>query len=69
MFKPNEGKTDRIIRVILGLIISMVAYFQVPGGSMQVVLYIVSLVSLITGLTGFCGLYKLLSINTCPIKK
>lgn len=64
MIKKNEGNLDRIIRIVLGLVLFAVAYLQNINW-----LYIIALVSLVTGLTGFCGLYKLLGINTCPMKK
>lgn len=62
-FSPNEGNLDRGIRVIVGL--AMLAW----GVYAQSWLGIIGVVLVITGLTGFCGLYKLLGINTCPLKK
>ncbi|MBD3311122.1 MAG: DUF2892 domain-containing protein [Candidatus Magasanikbacteria bacterium] len=63
MFKPNEGKADRVIRAIAGIIFLLVAFFTLSGIS-QVILYIVAAILLLTALTGYCGLYKLLGINT-----
>jgi hypothetical protein len=69
--KPNEGKTDRIIRAILSLASLIIAFFvtgpfQIP---VQIVLFVVAAAMGITSLTGFCFLYKLFGINTCPVKK
>ena len=56
----NEGKTDRIIRVVIGLaLIAMV--FVGPKTNWGWL----GVIPLVTGLTGFCGLYKLFGINTC----
>ncbi|NCN87737.1 MAG: DUF2892 domain-containing protein [Candidatus Pacebacteria bacterium] len=62
--KKNEGPTDRIIRIIIGLTLITIAYTQQINW-----LYVVGAVALITGITGFCGLYKLMGKNTCPKKK
>jgi hypothetical protein len=62
--KANEGKVDRILRVILGLAILSLAFLgpQTPLGY-------IGLIPLITGLVGYCPLYGLLKINTCGAPK
>jgi hypothetical protein len=62
--KVNEGKTDRIVRVVVGLGLLAGAY-QTQTQWM----YVVGGILLATGAIGFCGLYTLLGINTCPMKK
>lgn len=60
----NEGKIDRILRVILGLVlISLV--FVGP----HTMWGWVGVVPLLTGLVGMCPLYSMLGINTCPMKR
>ena len=56
----NEGKTDRTLRVIAGLILISLVFVgpQTPWGW-------VGVVPLLTGLFGFCPAYTLLGINTC----
>lgn len=61
----NEGTVDRFIRLIIGEILIIAAYFWL-GGIWQIVLLILGAVSLFTSLTGFCGLYKIIGINTLP---
>jgi len=68
MFKKNEGSTDRVIRVVIGLVALITGLFFLTG-TMQVVSLIVGVIALITGAIGFCGLYALVGISTCPIKK
>ena len=65
--KPNEGKTDRIIRIILGVGLVAGGFFM--SGWPAIVLWIAGGIALITGLTGFCGLYVLMGINTCKVQK
>lgn len=60
--KTNEGKIDRIIRIIVGLgLLSLV--FIGP----QTLWGLVGLVPLLTGAVGFCPLYKVLGFDTCPM--
>jgi len=59
----NEGKVDRILRVVVGLaLISLV--FIGPQSAWGWV----GAVPLVTGLVGNCPLYSILGINSCGIK-
>lgn len=59
LLKHNVGKTDRIIRVILGAVLIGNVFFalQHPIGWIGVIL-------IITGIAGICPLYSLLGVNT-----
>lgn len=58
--KANEGKVDRILRVIVGLgVLSLV--FVGP----QSLWGLVGFVPLLTGIVGYCPLYSVLGVNTC----
>jgi uncharacterized membrane protein HdeD (DUF308 family) len=59
LLKHNMGKTDRIIRVILGVLLIGNVFFalQNPIGWIGVIL-------LVTGIAGICPAYSLLNINT-----
>ena len=59
LFKNNVGKTDRIIRVILGVLLIGNVFFalQHPIGWLGVIL-------VLTGLAGICPVYSLLGVNT-----
>ena len=63
MPKPNEGKIDRSIRVVLGIILLGLAALSLTGVA-QIVAIVVGVAALITGVIGFCGLYKILGIST-----
>ena len=58
----NENSTDRIIRVIVGVILLLVAYNLT--GAWSIIMYVISLIVFITAVTGFCALYKLSGIST-----
>ena len=59
--KINMGKTDRILRMILSIIIGGVGYYHKSWWGL------VAVIPLLTAFTGFCPLYRLLGINTCSI--
>jgi hypothetical protein len=62
--KVNEGTIDRAVRILLGLALISLVYVgpKTPWGW-------VGILPLATGIVGFCGLYALLGINTCPMKR
>jgi preprotein translocase subunit SecF len=54
----NVGKLDRILRIVVGLVLIVVAVaFSWPWGY-------IGIIPLVTGLIKFCPLYTLLKINT-----
>lgn len=68
--KKTVGSTDKIIRIVLGLIIGYFAYTtSFETAWVQTVLYIVAAILLVTAFTGFCPLYSIFKINTCKLKK
>lgn len=66
--KVNESTTDRVIRVIIGSLALVAGLFWLAGTA-QIIAYVVGVAALATGLVGFCGLYALLGVSTCKIKK
>ena len=65
--RVNEGTTDRVIRVVLGLVLGYLAYVHVGGVAGVWIFGIVGAVSFITALTGRCALYRSVGILTCPV--
>ena len=59
----NENLLDRLIRVALGELFLLLAFFWVSG-TLSLVLYIVGGVTLFTAITGFCALYKIINFST-----
>lgn len=60
--KANEGKWDRIARVIVGL-----GLLSLTVLGPQTLWGLVGLIPLITGIVGFCPLYKVFGLSTCPL--
>jgi hypothetical protein len=57
--KCNVGKTDRIIRIIIGLTIAFFGlYYQSWWGLLAVI-------PIATAIFGFCAFYVPIKINTC----
>ncbi len=57
--KVNIGKTDRILRMILSIVIAGVGYYYKSWWGL------LAFIPLLTSFAGFCPLYRLLGINTC----
>jgi len=60
----NEGKLDRALRIVAGLVLIGLTLSKVigPWGWIGVV-------PLLTGAVGTCPLYSLLHINTCQLDR
>jgi hypothetical protein len=60
--KRNVGSIDRILRVVIGLALVVMA----ATGTIAAWGYI-GVIPLVTGLMGTCPLYRLLGISTSPL--
>lgn len=58
----NVGTVDRIIRIVVGLGLTI---WSMNGSFFW---WIIGVLLIATGLFRFCGLYRLLGINTCKVK-
>ncbi|KGJ05198.1 Protein of unknown function [Paracoccus halophilus] len=66
----NLGQTDRILRLVAGLIIAAVAWLY--GGGWPIlgpVLWLVAAVLVLTAGFATCPAYRLLGLSSCPLKK
>lgn len=68
MIQKNEGKQDRVLRGVLGIVLIFLGIFVLTQ-TLQIIAFVVAGILIVTALTGYCGLYTLLGINTCPVKK
>lgn len=59
--KKNEGKTDRIIRVVLGL--ALLSLFFILDGNWRWI-SLLGVIVLITGITGICLIYLPFGFDT-----
>lgn len=59
----NEGKLDRILRVVVGVLLIALVFVgpKTDWGWL-------GLIPLLTGIFGFCPLYRLIGMNTCPMR-
>ena len=62
--KINVGSADRVLRVVAGLVLIILAATGTVGWWGWL-----GAIPLFTGLFRFCPAYGLLGINTCPLKK
>jgi hypothetical protein len=72
----NVGSTDRIVRLILGVVFLIIGLLPYVGGSsfmgdvVQLLVFgILGIISIMTGLLNQCGIYRLVGINTCKIQQ
>ncbi|MGL4281060.1 MAG: YgaP family membrane protein [Albidovulum sp.] len=68
MFKTNVGGFDRVLRIVVGLALIALWYFN-PEMGLRWLPLILGIVALATGLLSTCPLYSILGISTCPLKK
>jgi len=64
LLKVNESPTDRLIRIVVGMIALNVA--AVATGPLFFAALVVGLAGLVTGITGYCPTYVLLGVDTLP---
>jgi len=64
MLKLNEASWDRIVRVVLGIVLLALGWFNVVTGGWGIFLKIFGFVPLITGLAGWCPIYAIFKTGT-----
>ncbi len=64
--KKNMGNADRIIRVILAALFTVLYFTGTVTGTIGLVLMVLSAVFLLTSLISFCPLYTIVGLRTCP---
>lgn len=66
--KKNMGSADKIIRILLAVVFSVLYFTGTVSGTWGVVLLVLGAVFLLTSLISFCPLYAPFGINTCKTK-
>ena len=67
--KPNEGPTDRMVRLILGVVLIIIGWSVLGNSTLGIILDIIGLILVITGITGFCLVYKVFGMSTLKAPK
>ncbi len=67
--KKNVGKTDKIIRILIAVVLVALYFTNVVTGTLGIIFLVAAGISLVTALINFCGLYSLFGMSTCPMKK
>ena len=67
--KKNMGSADKGIRVAIAIVIALLYFFNIIGGTIAYVLMALAIVFLLTSFINFCPLYSLFGINTSKTKK
>lgn len=63
----NVGKTDKMIRIVAGVILIALDLFEVVTGSFSWILSLVAVILIVTAVVNFCPIYQLLGKNTCEV--
>lgn len=67
--KCNVGRSERGIRIVIGVALLGVALFHVVAGYLAVIAYVLAAIALITGAAGYCPAWALFGINTCTARR
>jgi hypothetical protein len=67
MFTPNLGKTERAIRLLLGLLVSGWIFRRHLPGIPETVAAVIALCLFLNALLARCYLWRALGISSCPI--
>ncbi|HUN23003.1 MAG TPA: DUF2892 domain-containing protein [Anaerolineales bacterium] len=63
-FSPNVGSVDKIVRIVLGVVLALVAFFVPMAGWLAIVLFIAAALMFVTAFLNFCPVYLPFKINT-----
>ncbi len=67
--KKNMGKADRIIRILIAAILSVLFVTNIISGTLGIVLLVISAVLLLTSFISLCPIYAPFGIKTCSTEK
>lgn len=62
--KKNVGSTDKVVRLVLGVILGIMGILYIET-TLGIIGLIVGIVLILTALVGRCALYYPLGISTC----
>jgi hypothetical protein len=62
--RKNVGKMDQIVRISVGVTLSILAYAKIIPADLALATYVVSVIIAVTGFVRICPLYKMLHKST-----
>jgi hypothetical protein len=69
MMNQNVGSLDKFIRIAIAGALILLYFTSVLTSTIGIVSLVLGVGLLLTSITGFCGLYSVLGISTCKVKK
>ena len=66
--KTNMGSADRIIRIVIAVVITILYFTNVISGTLGIVLLVLAGIFLLTGFVSTCPLYMPFGLSTCKKK-
>ena len=60
----NVGPEDRVVRIVVGIVLGVLAYLQVLPGVATIVMWVLGAYFLLSGLLARCIFYKFADIDT-----
>lgn len=63
------SSADRIMRLIISAILFTLYFTNIIGGTLGLILLVLSGVFTLTSVVSFCPLYAIFGISTCPVKR
>lgn len=68
IMKKNMGNADRTVRLLVAMVVAVLYFTNIITGTLGIVLLVVAGVFVLTSLVSFCPLYRLVGLNSCPVK-
>lgn len=63
------GGADRIIRIVLAVVVGVLYWQGIIGGTLAYVLLAAAGIFVLTSFISFCPLYAIVGLNTCKVKE
>lgn len=67
--KKNTSNVDRIVRVLIAIVLTILNVTGIAGPPASILLWLVVGIFIVTALAGSCPVYSLFGINTYTRKK
>ena len=72
MLKVNVGTGDRVFRVVMGVALGFIGFFENPvvsGGLSQTLMAVGGVVLAVTAIIRFCPIYAVAGLSTCALEE